>query len=69
MASFEQSFGNFGNKVETLKQLFDTFIGNFLGIYRQFGLPDCLLNKGVVSKETLVLRRWGSSIQKFYQRS
>ena len=45
MASFEQLFGNFGNKVETLKQLFDTFIGNFLGIYQQFGLPHCLLNK------------------------
>ena len=24
-----------------------------------------LMNEGVVSKETLVLRRWGSSIQKF----
>ena len=24
-----------------------------------------LLNEGVVSKETVVLRRWGSSIQKF----
>ena len=25
----------------------------------------CHLNEGVVSKETVVLRRWGSSIQKF----
>ena len=25
----------------------------------------CVLNEGVVSKETVVLRRWGSSIQKF----
>ena len=24
-----------------------------------------IINKGVVSKETVVLRRWGSSIQKF----
>ena len=24
-----------------------------------------LINEGVVSKETVVLRRWGSSIQKF----
>ena len=24
-----------------------------------------LMNEGVVSKETVVLRRWGSSIQKF----
>ena len=24
-----------------------------------------LLNEGVVSKETVVLRRWGSSVQKF----
>ena len=24
-----------------------------------------ILNEGVVSKETVVLRRWGSSIQKF----
>ena len=26
---------------------------------------DALMNEGVVSKETVVLRRWGSSIQKF----
>ena len=25
----------------------------------------CNMNEGVVSKETVVLRRWGSSIQKF----
>ena len=25
----------------------------------------CPMNEGVVSKETVVLRRWGSSIQKF----
>ena len=25
----------------------------------------CVKNEGVVSKETVVLRRWGSSIQKF----
>ena len=30
------------------------------------GLPYlCQMNEGVVSKETVVLRRWGSSIQKF----
>ena len=30
-------------------------------------LPACAfyINEGVVSKETVVLRRWGSSIQKF----
>ena len=28
-------------------------------------LLDKQMNKGVVSKETVVLRRWGSSIQKF----
>ena len=27
------------------------------------------MNEGVVSKETVVLRRWGSSIQKFWIRS
>ena len=26
---------------------------------------DPVINEGVVSKETVVLRRWGSSIQKF----
>ena len=25
----------------------------------------CEINEGVVSKQTVVLRRWGSSIQKF----
>ena len=25
----------------------------------------CFIDEGVVSKETVVLRRWGSSIQKF----
>ena len=29
------------------------------------GLNYISLNEGVVSKETVVLRRWGSSIQKF----
>ena len=28
-------------------------------------ISDTILNEGVVSKETVVLRRWGSSIQKF----
>ena len=28
-------------------------------------IPGLLMNEGVVSKETMVLRRWGSSIQKF----
>ena len=27
--------------------------------------PELIINEGVVSKETVVLRRWGSSIQKF----
>ena len=31
----------------------------------QIGLSLKLMNEGVVSKETVVLRRWGSSIQKF----
>ena len=31
----------------------------------EFDKRCCSLNEGVVSKETMVLRRWGSSIQKF----
>ena len=31
----------------------------------QIGLSLKLMNEEVVSKETVVLRRWGSSIQKF----
>ena len=36
---------------------------NFLAMALQ--IISNLMNEGVVSKETVVLRRWGSSIQKF----
>ena len=46
------------------------FRPNFTVVCRAFSLFKTLLscwafNEGVVSKETVVLRRWGSSIQKF----
>ena len=37
--------------------------GRFAGTVHQ--AHKLLMNEGVVSKETVVLRRWGSSIQKF----
>ena len=38
---------------------------NGLPLFNTMSLTACYRNKGVVSKETVVLRRWGGSIQKF----
>ena len=43
-------------------------LGCFPGCWpqeKQVDEPEAEKNEGVVSKETVVLRRWGSSIQKF----
>ena len=54
---------------DVLREIENNAYSIFLGEKRCLGICPSrefkLLNEGVVSKETVVLRRWGSSIQKF----
>ena len=53
--------------ISAIEKVFERIIYNQLSSYLSENniLSQYQMNEGVVSKETVVLRRWGSSIQKF----
>ena len=54
-----------GRNTGVLRKLQRAVLSGMLNIVQTIELSRLQMNEGVVSKETVVLRRWGSSIQKF----